>query len=146
MFVSAYWHGIHPGYYMGMVSTTPCIVAENVMEAGVRRRLTAHGHWLRVYDACSWFFRTRMFDYMSVGFILRYFHYTWKYWSSVYFIGHLVTLLFYIIGSIAVRMRPKGTKKPVVNSDLGLSAQPRASVEQRQRLEEEHQYNEKKEL
>lgn len=107
MFISAYWHGIHLGYYLGMVSTTPCILAETVMEAGVRRRIPEKSPWLYVYDACSWFFRTRMFDYMSIGFILKYFHYTWKYWSSVYFVGHVVTFILYIIGLIAVRTRGK---------------------------------------
>lgn len=143
MFVSAYWHGIHLGYYLGMVTTTPCIMAENVMEAGVRRRIPAHSPWLRVYDAGSWLFRTRMFDYMSIGFILKYFHYTWKYWSSVYFIGHGVTLMFYVIGLIAIRLRGKGAKKPVVNKDLGIGQQPKASEEQHQRLEKEQEEKKK---
>lgn len=146
MFVSAYWHGIHLGYYMGMVSTTPCILAENVMEAGVRRRIPANSPLQRVYDACSWFFRTRMFDYMSIGFILKYFHYTWKYWKSVYFIGHLITLALYLIGLVAIQMRPKSKRKElVVNKDLGMGAQPKASPEQHQRLEQE-QHESKKEL
>lgn len=137
MFISAYWHGIHLGYYLGMVTTTPCIMAENVMEAGIRRRIRPNSRWIRVYDACSWLFRTRMFDYMSIGFILKYFHYTWKYWSSVYFIGHLITLTFYLIGLISIRMRSKGTKKLVINKDLGIGQQPKASEEQHQRLEKE---------
>ncbi len=111
MCVSAYWHGIHLGYYMGMVSTTPCILAENVMEAGVRRRIPANSRLIRVYDICSWFFRTRMFDYMSIGFILKYFNHTWRYWKNVYFIGHIVTFTLYIIGIIAIQIRPKGKRK-----------------------------------
>ena len=147
MSVSAYWHGIHLGYYMGMVTTTPCIMAENVMEAGVRRRLRSNSPLLRVYDACSWLFRTRMFDYMSIGFILKYFHYTWKYWKSVYFCGHIVIFMFYIIGCITVQMRPKGQRKEFVNKDLGMGNQPRASDEQHQRLvEEEEEEKQKKEL
>ena len=146
MFISAYWHGIHLGYYLGMVTTTPCILAENVMEAGVRRRIPPNSRWLRVYDACSWLFRTRMFDYMSIGFILKYFHYTWKYWSSVYFIGHLVTLTLYLIGLFAVRMRGKGKKKLVINKDLGIGQQPKASDEQHQRLENERDDEKSKDL
>lgn len=145
MFISAYWHGIHLGYYMGMVTTTPCILAENVMEAGVRRRIPAGSRWLRVYDIASWLFRTRMFDYMSIGFILKYFNYTWKYWTSVYFVGHVVTLILYLMGLIAIQIRPKGRRKEVVNKDLGIGAQPKASEEQHQRLEKELQET-KKEL
>ncbi|CAF4240090.1 unnamed protein product [Rotaria magnacalcarata] len=142
MFVSAYWHGIHLGYYMGMVSTTPSILAENAMEAGVRRRIPANSRLIRVYDMCSWFFRTRMFDYMSIGFILKHFYYTWKYWKSVYFIGHTVTLILYLIGLIAIQIRPRGKRKEIVNKDLGVGVQPKASEEQYQRLENKH----KKEL
>ncbi|CAF3740763.1 unnamed protein product [Adineta steineri] len=145
MFVSAYWHGIHLGYYMGMVTTTPCILAENAMEAGVRRRIPPNSPLIRVYDFCSWLFRTRMFDYMSIGFILKYFKYTWKYWSSVYFIGHIITFALYLIGIIAVQLRPKGKRKEIVNKDLGLGTQPKASEEQHQRLEKE-QHEHKKEL
>jgi hypothetical protein len=145
MSVSAYWHGIHLGYYMGMVTTTPCILAENVMEAGVRRRIPSKSRFIRVYDACSWFFRTRMFDYMSIGFILKYFNYTWRYWKSVYFIGHIVTLVLYLIGLIAVQIRPKGKRREFVNKDLGIGTQPKASEEQHQRLEKE-QGEHKKEL
>ncbi|CAF3379385.1 unnamed protein product [Rotaria socialis] len=142
MFVSAYWHGIHLGYYMGMVSTTPSILAENAMEAGVRRRIPVNSRFIRVYDMCSWFFRTRMFDYMSIGFILKHFYYTWKYWKSVYFIGHTVTLILYLIGLIAIQIRPRGKRKEIVHKDLGIDVQPKAPEEQHQRLENEH----KKEL
>lgn len=145
MFVSAYWHGIHLGYYMGMVTTSPCILAENVMEAGVRRRIRANSPLLRIYDICSWLFRTRMFDYMSIGFILKYFKHTWRYWKSVYFIGHIVTVVLYLIGLFAVQMRPKGKRKEVINKDLGIGAQLKASEEQQQRLENE-QHEHKKEL
>lgn len=145
MFVSAYWHGIHLGYYMGMVTTTPCILAENVMEAGVRRRISPNSPLIRVYDVCSWLFRTRLFDYMSIGFILKYFKHTWRYWKSVYFVGHIVIALFYIAGIIAIRMRPKGKRQGIVNKDLGIGTQPKASEEQHRRLEHE-QKEHKKEL
>ena len=143
MFVSSYWHGIHLGYYMGMVTTTPSILAENVMEAGVRRRIPASSRWIRVYDMCSWFFRTRMFDYMSIGFILKNFSHTWKYWKSVYFVGHVVIVILYIVGLITIQLRPQGKRKEVVNKDLGIGVQPKASAEQHRRLEKEQQENKK---
>ena len=126
-----------------MVSTTPAILAESVMEAGVRRRIPANSRWLHVYDACSWFFRTRMFDYMSIGFILKYFHYTWKYWSSVFFVGHVVTLILFVIGTIAVKLGPARGKKSKVNKDLGMGVQPKASEEQHRRLENEQEERKK---
>jgi lysophospholipid acyltransferase 7 len=96
MFVSAYWHGIHPGYFLSMLTTTPCIIAENMMKQGLRSRL--HERYHKYYDLCTWVFRTREVDYMSMGFILLNFDVTIRFWKSVYFIGHLVSLFFIILG------------------------------------------------
>ena len=124
MLVSAYWHGIHLGLYMGLLSTTPCILAENVMEIGVRRRIPANSRLHRVYDICSWMFCTRMMDYMSVGFLLKYVNHTWRYWKSVYFIGHAVTLALYVVGIIAIEVQRKGKRRQIANKnhdvDVGL--------------------------
>jgi hypothetical protein len=108
MFVSAFWHGIHAGYYLSMLTTTPCIIAENLMEKGLKSRLNPRYH--KFYDFCTWLFRTREFDYMSIGFILLRFDLTIKYWKSVYFIGHLTSLFFIVLGFILVKLRKSKTK------------------------------------
>ena len=109
MGVSAYWHGIHPGYYLSMLTTSPCILAENLMEKGLKSRLNSRYH--RFYDFCTWIFRTREFDYMSLGFILLRFDLTLKFWRSVYFCGHLASLFFIILGYILVKFNKPKNKK-----------------------------------
>jgi hypothetical protein len=96
-FYDFFRHGLHAGYYLSMLTTSPCILAENLMEKGFKQ-VYMNPRYERVYNFCSWLFRTRQFDYMSIGFILLNYEMTIKYWKSVYFIGHVVCLVFILIG------------------------------------------------
>jgi hypothetical protein len=62
---------------------------------------------LVVYKLFQWMFRTRMFDYMSMGFILFQYEDTMNYWRSCYYIGHLTCFFFIILGYLL----KKGFKK-----------------------------------
>ena len=97
MAVSAYWHGLHPGYYLSMLTTSPCILAENLMDKGFKRKFVGEKFY-KVYNWATWLFRTREFDYMSIGFILLSYDETIKFWKSVYFVGHLMCLFFILLG------------------------------------------------
>jgi lysophospholipid acyltransferase 7 len=88
MAVSAYWHGLHLGYYLSMLTTTPCVIAENILEKEFKNRYLKPAYF-KYYEFFGWLFRTRMFDYMSIGFILLTYDATIKFWTSVYFVGHL---------------------------------------------------------
>jgi lysophospholipid acyltransferase 7 len=102
MAVSAYWHGLHAGYYLSMLTTTPCIIAEKMMERGLKARLSIRYH--KLFDLFTWFFRCRAFDYMSLGFILLRYDLTIRYWSSVYFVGHLTSIFFICLGYALIRI------------------------------------------
>ena len=112
MALSAYWHGLHPGYYLSMLTTSPCILAENLMDKGFKRRFLSEKFY-KFYDFGTWLFRTRLFDYMSLGFILLTYDLTIKFWASVYFIGHLVCLFFILLGYLLIKTGPR---RP--NSDM----------------------------
>lgn len=110
MAVSAYWHGLHPGYYLSMLTTSPCILAENLMDKGFKRRFLSEKYF-KYYNFCTWFFRTRLFDYMSLGFILLSYDATIRFWKSVYFIGHLSCAFFIILGFSLLKFA-KNKRKP----------------------------------
>lgn len=95
-------HGLHPGYYLSMLTTSPCILAESLMEKGFKKRFLKEKHY-KYYDFCTWFFRTREFDYMSMGFILLSYDATIRFWKSVFFVGHFVCLFFVILGYVLVK-------------------------------------------
>ena len=51
-----------------------------------------------MYDWLAWFARFQWFSYLGMGFQLLSIELTMKFWHSVYYIGHLVLPVFYIIG------------------------------------------------
>eukprot|EP00105_Crassostrea_gigas_P023407 XP_011443224.1 PREDICTED: lysophospholipid acyltransferase 7 [Crassostrea gigas] len=103
MTVSAFWHGIYPGYYLSFLLVPVVLMAEDNMRAAFR-----HGsqQWIESFDWACWFFKMRAFDYMCMGFLLLRLDYTLRYWKSIYFLGHVVTVLFLIIGMLVKKKSP----------------------------------------
>ncbi|KAG9276316.1 lysophospholipid acyltransferase 7 [Astyanax mexicanus] len=98
MLISAYWHGLHVGYYLSFLTIPLCIAAETAMEASVRVRLGPGGQ--KVFDWVHWFLKMRAYDYMCMGFVLLKASDTLNYWSSIYFIIHIIALLCIATGRL----------------------------------------------
>ena len=96
IFVSAFWHGIYSGYYLGFFSVFPCLLAEDLLAAAFMQGKSPGQQ--RVVDAIRWFIRSRSFDYMSMAFHLLNIQDIYRYWASVYFIGHIWPIVFIAIG------------------------------------------------
>ena len=108
MTVSAFWHGVHAGYYLSFLTIPPSLIAEDLMSAAFRgdgddRRSAWTFDWL------CWFFKMRAFEYMSMSFLLLGFYATLRYWWSIYFIGHISILLFILLGYVSRPPRRKPT-------------------------------------
>ena len=93
MAVSAFWHGIHPGYYLSFMTVPLMLLAEDLMRSAFRSEKNR-----AFYDWANWFFRMRAFEYLSMGFLLLGWSSTIRYWQSTFFIGHLLTFLFIGLG------------------------------------------------
>ena len=114
MTVSAFWHGIYPGYYLSFLLVPLILIAEDNMKAAFR-----HGSPRRIqcFDWACWFFKMRGFDYMCMGFLLLRLDYTLTYWKSIFFIGHVVTAMFLVTGML-LRKKSKSVgeeNKPKLN-------------------------------
>ncbi len=96
MLVSAWWHGIHPGYYLSFLLIPPTVMAEDLMKSAFRSKTDLKQQ--NIYDWVNWFFKMRFLDYMAMGFLLLRFDYTITYWKSIYFCIHVAAVLFIIIG------------------------------------------------
>ena len=103
--VSAWWHGIHPGYYLSFLTIPPTVMAEDAMRDAFRS--TTDTTKQKLYDWINWFFKMRSLDYMAMGFLLLRFDYTINYWSSIYFLVHIYTVIFLIVGYLYA---PRGKK------------------------------------
>ncbi|CAH2319175.1 lysophospholipid acyltransferase 7 [Pelobates cultripes] len=108
MLISAYWHGIHPGYYLSFLTIPLCLASEGAMEAGLRRHLSDSGKML--FDWVHWFLKMRAYDYMCMGFVLLTFSDTVRYWQSIYFSVHVLAVLLLILGRVLVMKAPRGPK------------------------------------
>jgi lysophospholipid acyltransferase 7 len=109
MGVSAFWHGIHPGYYLSFLTVPPILMAEDVMIKAFRQ--DASPTMQQAFDWGCWFFKMRGFDYMCMGFLLLRLDSTLGYWYSIYFLGHVVIILFYVIGKLVLASTPKKSQK-----------------------------------
>ena len=108
MTVSAFWHGIHPGYYLSFLTVPPILMAEEAMIKAFREDASPQGQEL--FDWGCWFCKMRGFDYMCMGFLLLKFGSTLRYWYSVYFVVHLAVLALFAIGKLRLSMKKKKTK------------------------------------
>ncbi|XP_043848576.1 lysophospholipid acyltransferase 7 [Dromiciops gliroides] len=96
MLLSAYWHGIHPGYYLSFLTIPLCLAAEGCLESGLRNRLGPEAQ--QAWDWVHWFLKMRAYDYMCMGFVLLSLQDTLRYWASVYFCVHLLALAGLALG------------------------------------------------
>ncbi|KAM5132011.1 lysophospholipid acyltransferase 7 isoform 1-T2 [Mantella aurantiaca] len=104
MLISAYWHGIHPGYYLSFLTIPLCLASEGMMDTGLRRHLSESGQM--VFDWIHWFLKMRAYDYMCMGFVLLTFSDTVRYWRSIYFAIHILAIFFIILGRVLALRAP----------------------------------------
>ncbi|XP_004648406.1 lysophospholipid acyltransferase 7 isoform X1 [Octodon degus] len=90
MLLSAYWHGLHPGYYLSFLTIPLCLAAEGCLEAALWARLSPRGQ--KVWYWVHWFLKMRAYDYMCMGFVLLSMGSTLRYWASIYFCIHILAL------------------------------------------------------
>ncbi|XP_054848757.1 lysophospholipid acyltransferase 7-like isoform X1 [Eublepharis macularius] len=109
LLISAYWHGIHPGYYLSFLTIPLCLAAEGAMENGFLRHLSPAG---RLYgDWVQWFLKMRAYEYACMGFELLTFEDTMRYWSSIYYCIHVGAVAFFLLGKLLGGRREHGSSK-----------------------------------
>ena len=101
MMVSSIWHGVYAGYYLSLGSVPFVLAVEDLYERILRRRLNESQ--AQSYDSLAWFMRFQWFSYLGMGFQLLSIDKTMKFWSSIFYIGHLVLPVFYLLGMFVVK-------------------------------------------
>ncbi len=100
MAASSAWHGVYSGYYLSLCSVAFVLPVEDLFDKILRRKLVENnfGKLTSVFDWIGWFVRFQWFSYLGMGFRLLRIDTTLKFWSSIYFIGHLSLPAFYLVG------------------------------------------------
>ncbi|KAM9723381.1 lysophospholipid acyltransferase 7 [Menidia menidia] len=109
MFISAYWHGLHAGYYLSFLTIPLCIAAESAMEGSVRAKLGPRGQ--NIFDWVHWFLKMRAYDYMCMGFVLLKASDTVNYWTSIYFVMHVIAVGCIVVGRVLKGGKREGKRQ-----------------------------------
>lgn len=102
MMVSSIWHGVYAGYYLCLMSAPMYLPVEDVY---VKIRNGTTGLEAKAWIFFIWFFRMQAYAYMAIVFLLLHFDLTLKYWSSVYFAGHIVAVILFVVGKFILKSR-----------------------------------------
>ncbi|KAG5444483.1 Lysophospholipid acyltransferase 7 [Clonorchis sinensis] len=105
MLLSAYWHGLHPGYYLSFMIIPLALVAES----GLSVLVGACGEALPSGSLSffSWILKMRVFEYCAMGFLLLDARATWDYWHSIGFSVHIVLILVIVLSTIVRHFYPR---------------------------------------
>jgi len=97
MLVSAFWHGMHSGYYLSMLTVPFILMVEDYYVRLIRRRLCNYPKLEKIYDAVGWFLKMQWFAYMGMAFLLLRVTPTLHYWRSIGYLGHCSILALYTL-------------------------------------------------
>ena len=95
LLVSAFWHGVKPGYYLCFMSVPLIVVAEYRMEYIFQPSSSKRSQ--NIFDWVNWFLLFRTFEYLSVSFMLLDIAPVLEIWWKLYFFMHIVILVLIIL-------------------------------------------------
>lgn len=99
MFISAFWHGIHPGYFLSFMTIPICTLGEDLIYKVINVDLKT-GERPKWFQFIWYNIRTRGFELMASGFVLLTWKDTIRLWNAVYWWLHLVMLCIIIFSKI----------------------------------------------
>ena len=111
---SAYWHGLHIGYYFAFLMMLFCIVAQEgfVKVTQPLRDRSQSSVWLVYFwNFLDWNISWRIYDYDQAPFRLLEWNDTFKVWSSLYYVGHILSAIFIIPALILPNTNRKDSNK-----------------------------------
>ncbi|KAF0701623.1 Aste57867_7951 [Aphanomyces stellatus] len=95
-FVSAFWHGFYPGYYLFFLSV-PLPTAVNRLARTVLRPYTVDKSWKPLYDIIGTIATSLTINYLAVSFVALSWEESIFGWKSLYFAGHVGLVLVYVL-------------------------------------------------
>ncbi|CAD6188764.1 unnamed protein product [Caenorhabditis auriculariae] len=107
LFVSALWHGTYAGYFMSFLIVPMCTTIEDIIfrMVPVEPETGKRPFWFRIIYILT--LRSRGFDMLATGFLLKNFHDTHRFWSSIYYWLLIVALPIYLFDKINYFMKKK---------------------------------------
>ena len=110
MFISAFWHGVHPGYYVTFMSVPLMIFSDRQLSVMVKPYLRSERQ-MYYFEWVRWFLLYRIYEYLSVGFIMLKLDVVWSVFKQNYFIGHIIMVIISILPFILPKKKFKGKEE-----------------------------------
>ncbi|XP_070565277.1 lysophospholipid acyltransferase 2-like [Ptychodera flava] len=95
--LTAVWHGFFPGYYWTNATMVLTLLASRKVRYNVRPYFTSTQTRKLFYDVVTWIFHHVSLAYMTVPFVMLHNAPIVKFYRSVYFCGHIVTLVLILV-------------------------------------------------
>ncbi|KAJ3254770.1 lysophospholipid acyltransferase [Boothiomyces macroporosus] len=94
-FISAFWHGFYPGYYLSFLWSVPLMQAGRAVRKHLRPVFIQGtlAPYKKVYDAIGFFATLFSLNFLYMPFILRTMSSSFEIWKSMYFIGILLPIV-----------------------------------------------------
>ena len=95
-FISAFWHGFYPGYYLSFLFSVPLTECARTMRRVVRPVFLPGGAFSKyklIYDVLGNLVTLFCLNYLFLCFVVRRMDLSFQAWNHLYFLGHALFLL-----------------------------------------------------
>uniref|UniRef100_A0AC35TP48 Lysophospholipid acyltransferase 7 n=1 Tax=Rhabditophanes sp. KR3021 TaxID=114890 RepID=A0AC35TP48_9BILA len=106
MFISAFWHGLHIGYFLSFMTIPLCTAAEDLIYkvVPIDKQTGERPKWFQFI----WLnIRTRSFELMASGFLLLTWTDTARLWNAMYWYIHIVMISIIVGSKLIIESREK---------------------------------------
>lgn len=107
--VSAFWHGVHSGYYMCMMGAPLYLPIETLWDKLIRQK--ADGTMRKCIDVVFWVSKFFAFSYLGMAFLLMTIDKIWYYYNSVYHLGYVLWVVMYGVGVVLTKQQKAKDRK-----------------------------------
>jgi len=109
-FMSAFWHGFYPGYYLFFFSIAFVTIVTRQWQKTITPRFSSGGPFDSLYSFITIVGFSIYVNYYSIVFQVLAWEYSIAVWKGFLFLGHIITVVAYVIASIVPAPKAKGKK------------------------------------
>lgn len=110
MAVSAYWHGVHAGYYFCILGPIVYLPLEDLYTKLFKSEKASESQQ-QITNAIFWILKFFAFSYMGTAFLLKDVDKIWFYYSSVYHFAYIFWAILYIICLVLWNQKKSAMKR-----------------------------------
>ncbi|KAM7537639.1 hypothetical protein Aperf_G00000074600 [Anoplocephala perfoliata] len=124
-FVSAFWHGLYPVYYICFLSTALVTMTGRLCRARLRPCFMGSYWYHRLYDIMTNMGGLFCLNYLGAGFLLLDTSLAFKLWGGFYYLGHIVPMIMlFLLPYVLPCVKCEPRRESVVGVSYELNLDP----------------------